>query len=108
MFIYDAFGVSPQSLQGADLLAAALSPLGTAVIMPDFFQGKAAKAEWFAPDAGEAAKAEKAAFWGTASEYEKWSQMTTDLVTEFGKKWEGVDGWASLGLCWGGKVGFLS
>ncbi|PQE15366.1 dienelactone hydrolase protein [Rutstroemia sp. NJR-2017a BVV2] len=104
MLIYDAFGISPQTLQGADLLAAALSPLGTAVIMPDFFQGKAAKAEWFSPDAGEAAKAEKAVFWEKATEYERWSKMTRDLVAEFGKKWEGVGAWGSLGLCWGGKV----
>ncbi|KAM3084970.1 hypothetical protein ACMFMG_003413 [Clarireedia jacksonii] len=104
MVIYDIFGTSPQTLQGADLLAAALAPLSTAVIVPDFFQGKGAKAEWFAPDASEAAKAEKTDFMGKAYDYENWGKMTRDLVGEFGKRWDGVSGWASLGLCWGGKV----
>ncbi|PQE31391.1 dienelactone hydrolase protein [Rutstroemia sp. NJR-2017a WRK4] len=104
LLIYDAFGVSPQTLQGADLLSSALSPLNTTIIMPDFFRGNAAKAAWFSPDAGEAEAAEKAVFWATATEYEKWSQVTRNLVAELRKKWEGVGAWGSLGLCWGGKV----
>lgn len=40
--IYDAFGAAPQTLQGADLLAAALKCF---VIVPDFFKDEPAKYE---------------------------------------------------------------
>lgn len=41
--IYDIFGIAPQTIQGADLLAAALDAL---VLMPDFFKGAGKKNEW--------------------------------------------------------------
>ena len=50
LLAYDAFGYSPQLLQGADMLSAALNAL---IIVPDFFNGKPAQAAWFPPDTDE-------------------------------------------------------
>ncbi|KAI9644904.1 hypothetical protein NHQ30_006938 [Ciborinia camelliae] len=104
MIIYDVFGAAPQTLQGADLLAAALEPLNTVVIVPDLFNGKAAQAEWYKPDASREAKAAKAAFMESAFTIETWEKPVGELVVDCGKKWDGLKAWACLGLCWGGKV----
>ncbi|KAE8442689.1 hypothetical protein EG329_002934 [Mollisiaceae sp. DMI_Dod_QoI] len=42
--IYDVFGLASQTLQGADLLAAAT---GAVVFVPDFLHGEVAREEWF-------------------------------------------------------------
>jgi hypothetical protein len=42
--VYDIFGPANQTLQGADLLAAALNVV---VLVPDFFKGEACQGEWF-------------------------------------------------------------
>lgn len=42
--VYDIFGAANQTLQGADLLAAALNVV---VLVPDFFKGEACQGEWF-------------------------------------------------------------
>ena len=44
MDVYDIFGAANQTLQGADLLAAALNVV---VLVPDFFKGEACQGEWF-------------------------------------------------------------
>ncbi|ESZ95578.1 hypothetical protein SBOR_4058 [Sclerotinia borealis F-4128] len=90
MIIYDVFGAAPQTLQGTDLLAAALAPLDTVVIVPDLFNGKAAQAEWYNPDASEEAKAAKAVFVESAYTFETWENLAESIVIH--------------GLCWGGKV----
>lgn len=77
MIIYDIFGAAPQTLQGAGLLAAALEPLNTVIIVPDLFNGDAAQEDWLKPDASEEAKAAKIAFQERAY---------------------------TFGSCWGGKV----
>lgn len=105
MVIYDIFGTAPQTLQGADLLAAALEPLNTVVIVPDLFNGKKAQAEWF-KDPSEEAKAAKAAFVESAYAIDKWEKLVGEVVADCGEKWDGIKAWACLGLCWGGKVGF--
>jgi len=101
---YDVFGPSSQILQGADSLAAALEPFGTAVVIPDLFHEDRADAAWWGPDAGEAGKAKVKAYMANAWEMEQWVKMATDVLAEGKKKWEGVEAWASLGICWGGKV----
>ncbi|TGO24386.1 hypothetical protein BPAE_0104g00160 [Botrytis paeoniae] len=103
MVIYDIFGAAPQTLQGADLLAAALEPLNTVVIVPDLFNGKKAQAEWFR-NPSEEAKAAKAAFVESAYAIDRWEKLVGEVVADCGKKWDGVKAWACLGLCWGGKV----
>ena len=50
LLAYDAFGYSPQLLQGADMLSAALDAL---IVVPDFFKGKPIQAAWFPPDTDE-------------------------------------------------------
>ncbi|KAM0174096.1 hypothetical protein ACHAPC_010137 [Botrytis cinerea] len=103
MVIYDIFGTAPQTLQGADLLAAALEPLNTVVIVPDLFNGKKAQAEWF-KDPSEEAKAAKAAFVESAYAIDKWEKLVGEVVADCGEKWDGIKAWACLGLCWGGKI----
>ncbi|TGO86213.1 hypothetical protein BPOR_0323g00060 [Botrytis porri] len=103
MVIYDIFGAAPQTLQGADLLAAALEPLDTVVIVPDLFNGEKAQAEWF-KDSSEEAKAAKAAFVEFAYAIDRWEKLIGEVVADCGKKWDSAKVWACLGLCWGGKV----
>ncbi|KAF7887256.1 uncharacterized protein EAF02_003903 [Botrytis sinoallii] len=103
MVIYDVFGAAPQTLQGADLLAAALEPLNIVVIVPDLFDGKKAQAEWF-KDPSEEARVAKAAFMEFISAIDRWEKLVGEVVADCGKKWDGVNAWACLGLCWGGKV----
>ena len=53
-FLYDVFGFTEQTLQGADILAA--NKAGDSeylVVMPDLFDGKPIKMEWFARDTEE-------------------------------------------------------
>ena len=76
-YIYDIFGYTPQTLQGADIIAKAGNYL---VIMPDFFRGKPAQASWYASDSPENAK-KKADFMGFLSLFQN-----------------------EIKSCWGGKV----
>ncbi|ODM16879.1 hypothetical protein SI65_07844 [Aspergillus cristatus] len=48
--IYDIFGLSPQTIQGADILSTRLNAL---VLLPDFFHGDGAKHEWLPADTEE-------------------------------------------------------
>ena len=45
LVIYDIFGFFPQTIQGADVLAASQE---YQVFMPDFFEGEPADIAWFA------------------------------------------------------------
>ncbi|KAL6235624.1 hypothetical protein BDW75DRAFT_250709 [Aspergillus navahoensis] len=102
--IYDIFGNSPQTTQGADILAARLNAL---VLIPDFFRGDGAKYEWVPPDTEEKTAAlmefvnTKASFAGTA-------QSLPGLVDTYKRAFPSVQKWGAYGLCWGGKVLVLS
>jgi len=50
LHVYDIFGITPQTLQGADRLAAAL---GVLVVMPDWFKGEPMSPDWMPPDNAE-------------------------------------------------------
>ncbi|KAL4887694.1 Alpha/Beta hydrolase protein [Aspergillus karnatakaensis] len=102
--IYDIFGNSPQTTQGADLLAARLNAL---VLIPDFFRGDGAKAEWFPTDTDERMAllmgfVESKASWTNAAE------NIPDLVEKYKSAFPSVRKWGAYGLCWGGKVLALS
>ncbi|KAL9102862.1 MAG: hypothetical protein Q9163_002043 [Psora crenata] len=103
--IYDIFGLFPQTLQGADLVAYADSSHQYRVFMPDFFLGKPVPLDMFPPDTDEKKKKLGEFFAGPAAPA-KTAQLVPQLVkkleaTEEGK---GVQKWGSLGMCWGGKI----
>lgn len=100
LFVYDVFGYTPQTLQGADILSET-----SFVVVPDFFEGNAAKKEWFARDTEE-----------KRQNIENFMKSRTDpgpSVTRI----TGADGimaelkalypemtWGAIGYCWGGKI----
>lgn len=101
MDVYDIFGLAPQTLQGADLLAAALNAL---VLVPDFFKGEPAQGAWFAD--GEENDKKKAEFMSKLpGTFGTGAKELLDVVEAAKKKWSAVEGWGANGLCWGGKVG---
>ena len=101
--IYDIFGFSDQALQGADILAHADSSHQYQVFVPDFFLGKPLSHEDYPPDTEEKQKRLGAFFGGPANPQEN-AQKVPKLVKEIGEKFSGIQKWASLGMCWGGKV----
>lgn len=102
--IYDIFGNSPQTTQGADLLAARLNAL---VLIPDFFKGNGAKQEWIPPDTEE----KTAALMAFVSEKASWvdaAKGINGVVNAYRAAFQSVEKWGAYGLCWGGKVLALS
>ncbi|RAL03163.1 uncharacterized protein BO80DRAFT_470820 [Aspergillus ibericus CBS 121593] len=98
--VYDIFGISSQTLQGADLLAARLNSV---VLVPDFFNGGGAAAEWFPPDTEEKNKK----LWGfinTHASIPEKVEILKKVIAESTPRFSSVKGWAGFGLCWGGKV----
>lgn len=98
--IYDIFGISNQTIQGADLLAARLNAL---VLVPDFFHGERADLAWFPPDTEE----KKQALFGFINTKASVAEKVGVLgkVAEDAKvKFASVKSWGAFGLCWGGKV----
>ena len=73
--------------------------------MPDFFYGQPFSKEDFPPDTPEKQKAMGEFFSGPANT-DTVSKKTLELVKELGDHEEGknVNKWASLGMCWGGKI----
>lgn len=101
--IYDIFGFSDQALQGADILAHADSSHQYQVFMPDFFLGKPLSHEDYPPDTEEKQQRLGAFFGGPANPQET-AKKVPKLVKEIDEKCSGIQKWASLGMCWGGKV----
>jgi len=98
--VHDIFGLAPQTLQGADLLAAALNAL---VLVPDFFKGEPIQGAWLA--GGEENEKLKATWWAKhVSNSDRSVKELLDVVEEGKKKWKSVSSWGANGLCWGGKV----
>ncbi|KAL4931693.1 dienelactone hydrolase family protein [Aspergillus undulatus] len=102
--IYDIFGNSPQTTQGADILAARLNAL---VIIPDFFDGPGAKHEWVPADTTEKAKL-LMAFVNTKASWVDAARQIPNLVDVYKGCFPNVERWGAYGLCWGGKVLALS
>ncbi|OCK76827.1 putative hydrolase [Lepidopterella palustris CBS 459.81] len=109
LLIYDIFGPAAQTLQGADRLAASLS---STVLVPDLLLGNYAQKSWFDGEPSEEAKQQQKAFW-ELSEPTSMAKTVTKLIKSYedeeGKRNDGKEwAWASLGLCWGGKVTALA
>jgi dienelactone hydrolase len=102
LLIYDIFGFFPQTLQGADILAYSDSEHPYQVFVPDFFEGRPADISWYPPDNKE--KEEKLGkFFEEQGAPGKTVPRVPKIVQELGKS-KGVEKWAVLGFCWGGKV----
>ncbi|KAL4993756.1 Alpha/Beta hydrolase protein [Aspergillus recurvatus] len=102
--IYDIFGNSPQTAQGADILATRLNAL---VLIPDFFYGDGAKHEWVPPDTEEKTAA-LMEFVNTKASFAGAAQSLSGLVNTYKGAFPSVQKWGAYGLCWGGKVLALS
>lgn len=101
--IYDIFGFSIQTLQGADLLATLLNAL---VLMPDFFHGEKVQAEWLPLDTKEK-KENLARFMAERADFHKNVEVLMNASKEYRTKFPSVKNWGALGLCWGGKASHL-
>ncbi|KAF2083303.1 carboxymethylenebutenolidase [Saccharata proteae CBS 121410] len=103
LVIYDIFGFFPQTLQGADILATSDKERQYQVFMPDFFEGKPADISWYPPDNDE--KGQKLGqFFQTTAAPPKTVPRVPKVVQEINKKVGGLESWAVLGFCWGGKI----
>jgi len=101
--IYDIFGMASQTLQGADLLAAAV---GALVVVPDLLKGAVAEEKWFSSKepADVEAKGKFFSLLGGEQNVKTLNEFIDSAKTE----WSGVEGWGVFGLCWGGKIAVLA
>jgi dienelactone hydrolase len=100
MLVYDIFGLYQQTKQGAALLASELDCL---VIIPDFFNGEAARIEWAGMDTAEKRDNMMKFFVNKANPEANLTKLYS-VTNEAKSLYATVEKWAVLGLCWGGKV----
>jgi dienelactone hydrolase len=97
-FIYDVFGLQNPTWQGADILAAA----GYLVIMPDFFDGEAAKVEWMdLPD--EEKKAKLGSWMGKIADAKPHIARIHRILDAAKARYPSVQGWGAIGCMCRGK-----
>ncbi|OJJ98952.1 hypothetical protein ASPACDRAFT_1889385 [Aspergillus aculeatus ATCC 16872] len=102
--IHDIFGLSNQTLQGADLLAARLNAV---VLVPDYFHGDKADPSWLPPDTPEKQEA-LTKFISTRASCPDAVKVLEAAVPVYRERFPSVQAWAVTGLCWGGKVAVLA
>ncbi|KAI5809802.1 hypothetical protein DFH27DRAFT_476827 [Peziza echinospora] len=104
--IFDIFGFYPQTLQGADILA---QHLNAVVVLPDFFDGKPLSLSQFPPDTPEKKAAVGAFFENQADQGKAVARVKSVLksLKSEESEWKGVEKWAVIGYCWGGKISTL-
>ncbi|KAF1916706.1 dienelactone hydrolase family protein-like protein [Ampelomyces quisqualis] len=106
LVVYDIFGFFPQTLQGADILACADASRAYQVFVPDFFDGRPADISWYPPDDDDKGK-KLGEFFATQAAPAKTVARIPRMVAELGET-RGVEKWAVVGFCWGGKIVNLS
>ena len=94
----------PQTIQGADRLAASLDAI---VLIPDFFQGGAMNVDFVPADTDEK-KASVDKFRKEKMNFPETLDQLIRTTTEAKQKWPSVEAWAVFGLCWGGKIATLA
>ncbi|KAF1977863.1 dienelactone hydrolase family protein-like protein [Bimuria novae-zelandiae CBS 107.79] len=107
LIIYDIFGFFPQTIQGADIMAYTDKEHPYQVFMPDFFDGKPADISWYPPGDDKDKQAKLGQFFQTLAAPPKTLERIPKVVGEL-KKSRGIEKWAILGYCWGGKIVNLS
>jgi dienelactone hydrolase len=103
LFIYDIFGFSSQSLQGADRLAESLNGL---VIIPDLLKGEPADANDFPPNTPEKKQRMQKFMTEKATSPDNFKLLVATTM-ELKQKYSDVESWGIFGLCWGGKLAVL-
>ena len=98
--VYDIFGYFPQTLQGADILSTQLNAL---VVMPDFFNGEPCDVSVVPPDTEEK-KAKLNNFFATTADLATNRERIAKSLGALKGGFPGVEKWAVVGYCWGGKV----
>ncbi|KAL7814381.1 Alpha/Beta hydrolase protein [Trichoderma gracile] len=103
--IYDIFGIWPQTIQGADRLAA---HTGFLVLVPDFFDGTGLDINAVPMDTPE--KAQKVQdFISTTGNPQANVEKLLALRKALADKYPAIEGhWGLFGLCWGGKLAVLA
>ena len=98
----DVFGFTPQSLQGADILASSTTH-PYLVVAPDLFDGEALNLEDFPFETPEG-KAKAAHFRANVGTPPKLVSKTWTIMPELKSKYPEVQKWGAVGFCLGGKV----
>lgn len=98
--VYDIFGFYPQTLQGADSLAAQTDAV---TFVPDLLDKEYALHEWIPTDTEEK-KNKLYGFFGKVAAPFLILPKLQAWMAEAKSKYPGVEKWGILGLCWGGKV----
>jgi hypothetical protein len=95
LVIYDIFGFFPQTLQGADILAAGDHERPYRVVMPDFFDGHPADISWYPPDTKE--KGEKLGeFFNGPAKPPKTLERIPKVLEAMGKEYPDIKVWVIL------------
>jgi dienelactone hydrolase len=102
LIVYDIFGYYPQTLQGADILSAGDHEKPYQVFIPDFFNGNHCPLEWYPPDNDD--KQKKIGEWFGAQAQPPDHLPKIPKIVNSLKESRGIETWAIVGFCWGGKI----
>lgn len=98
--VYDVFGTSNHTKQGADLVAKALDAV---IVVPDLLKGTYAQNEWLPLNSEEKRNLFFGFLRGYAAPY-KYIEDFLELMKLIQTRFPSVKKWGSYGLCWGAKV----
>nr|XP_023908620.1 uncharacterized AIM2 family protein C977.15-like [Quercus suber]POF15583.1 putative aim2 family protein [Quercus suber] len=99
-FMFDIFGFTSPTLQGADILGAA----GYRVFMPDLLEGSPAQKEWFYDHESGENKQKFDALMGRIRDPKPHLDNVSTVLAELKQKFPSVESWGAIGYCWGGKL----
>ena len=105
---YDVFGLYIQALRGADILASGYSQTPDdagefKVFMPDFWGDHPQDMANFPPKTPKQFKAIMDFMTGPAAP-DKTLPLMAPLLDEMKRRNPGIESWAIMGFCWGGKI----
>lgn len=108
VLVYDVFGLVPQILQGADILAhSTSSDHQYQAYMPDFMKGEVAQAAWFEPGSDDKERQTSIMkFFGPGgpAEIPATVEKLKEVVEAIKKENPNVKKFGVIGYCWGAKV----
>ena len=102
LYVFDIFGFTSQTLQGADILAYSDRRRPYRVCVPDFFLGNPVDFSDVPSNSAEK-KAKMDHFRQTVGDFRNALPRIEPVVASL-RQSEKIDVWASIGFCWGGKV----